>query len=67
MQSPLLICHGCLYNPVIRFFCERFKVKGKNGKIIICAAMPKLIHLIFSILKSRVPFDADFTSKRLLN
>jgi len=27
------------------------KEKGKNGKVIVCAIMRKLVHLIFGILK----------------
>lgn len=45
------------HNPPIRTFCERLKDNRKNGKAIVCAAMRKLIHLAFAILKSGQPFD----------
>jgi transposase len=48
------------YNPAIRTYCERLKTNGKNGKLIACAAMRKLIHLAFAVLKSGKPFDPDF-------
>lgn len=48
------------YNPPIRTFCERLKANGKQGKAIICAAMRKLIHLAFAILKSGQPFDLNY-------
>lgn len=48
------------HNPAIRTFCERLKANGKNGKAIACAAMRKLIHLSFAILKSGKPFDPNF-------
>jgi transposase len=48
------------HNPVIRQFCMRLKTNGKNGKAIVCAAMRKLIHLSFAILKSGQPFDPNF-------
>ena len=48
------------YNPVIRQFCKRLKANGKNGKAVACAAMRKLIHLSFAILKSGQPFDPNF-------
>jgi transposase len=48
------------YNPVIRDFCDRLKANGKNGKAIVCAAMRKLIHIAFAILKSGKPFDPEF-------
>ena len=48
------------HNPAIRAFCERLKASGKNGKAIACAAMRKLIHIAFAILKSGTPFDPKF-------
>jgi hypothetical protein len=45
------------YNPTIPIFCERLKTNGKNGKTIACAAMRKLIHIAFGVLKSSPPFD----------
>ena len=49
------------HNPVIHDFCERLKANGKNGKAIACAAMRKLIHLAFAVLKSGVPFDPNYS------
>jgi len=46
-------------NPVLRAFCERLKANGKNGKAIICAAMRKLLHIAFGVLKSGKPFDPN--------
>jgi hypothetical protein len=54
------------YNPVIRAFCQRLEANGKKGKAIICAAMRKLIHLAFAVLKSGIPFDPDYASKKTL-
>lgn len=48
------------HNSIIRAFCERLQARGKNGKVIVCAAMRKLIHLAFAILKSGKPFDPNF-------
>jgi transposase len=48
------------YNPAIREFCKRLKTNGKSGKAIVCAAMRKLIHLSFAILRSGQPFDPNF-------
>ena len=48
------------HNPPIRTFCERLKANGKNGKAIVCAAMRKLIHLAFAILKSGQPFNPNY-------
>jgi transposase len=48
------------HNPAIRTFCERLKASGKNGKAVACAAMRKLIHIAFAILKSGKPFNPEF-------
>ncbi len=51
------------YNPVIISFCRRLSKKAKNGKVIVCAVMRKLVHIIFGVLKSVRPFDPDFGFK----
>ncbi len=49
------------YNPMIVTFYRRLKNKGKSGKVIVCAVMGKLVHIIFGILKSGKPFDPNIT------
>jgi transposase len=48
------------YNPVMIDFGNRLRRKGKNGKVIVCAIMRKLVHLIYGILKSGKPFDPNY-------
>jgi transposase len=48
------------HNPAIRAFCERLKANGKKGKAVICAAMRKLMHIAYAVLKSGKPFDPKF-------
>ncbi|MEM7538050.1 MAG: IS110 family transposase [Chloroflexota bacterium] len=50
-------------NPVVKALAERLEAKGKNGKVIIVAAMRKLIHLAYGVLKNQTPFDPEWTSK----
>ena len=45
------------HNPVVRAFCQRLKAKGKAGKVIVGAAMRKLLTLAYGVLKSGQPFD----------
>lgn len=45
------------YNPVIKEFAERLKKAGKPNMVIIGAVMRKLLHIIYGVLKSGVPFD----------
>jgi transposase len=48
------------FSPAIRAFCQRLKAKGKHGMAVVCAAMRKLIHIAFALLKSGQPFDSNF-------
>ncbi|HYQ92634.1 MAG TPA: IS110 family transposase [Candidatus Competibacteraceae bacterium] len=52
------------YNPSVHAFCERLKAKGKAGKVIVCAAMRKLLTLAYGVLKSGCPFDPNSDSAR---
>ena len=51
------------YNPFMIRFAGRLRNNGKNDKVIVCAAMRKLVHIIFGILKSGQPFDPTFGLK----
>jgi transposase len=48
------------HNPLIKTFCDRLIQNGKKGKVVICAAMRKLVHIVFGVLKSGKPFDPNF-------
>ena len=58
LYMPMLSALTC--NPLIRAFCQRLKANGKPGKSYVCAAMRKLIHIAFAILKSSTPFDPEY-------
>lgn len=45
------------HNPIIKSFCERLKAAGKPSMAVVGAAMRKLIHMIYGILKSGKAFD----------
>ncbi len=53
------------HNPIVRAFCERLSSHGKNKMQVIGAAMRKLIHIVFGVLKSGKYFDP--THELLLN
>lgn len=48
------------WNPLIRHFCQRLEARGKCGLVIICAAMRKLVHIIYGVLKHQRPFDPNY-------
>lgn len=50
------------HNPVVKALADRLKEKGKEKMVIVGAAMRKLMQLIYGILKSRQPFDPDYSA-----
>lgn len=48
------------YNPTIVKMKERLSLQGKAKMVIIGAAMRKLIHVIFGVLKNNTPFNENF-------
>jgi transposase len=58
LYMPALVSIQC--NPVMIAFYNRLKAKGKNGKVIVCAIMRKLVHVIFGVLKSGKMYDPNF-------
>lgn len=46
------------HNPAIREQARRLRERGKAGKQIVCAAMRKLLGIVYGVLKSGLPFDA---------
>ena len=51
------------YNPVLIEMKSRLLKAGKPKMLIVGAAMRKLIHIIYGVLKNDQPFDADFQVK----
>jgi transposase len=48
------------HNPIVRNLAHRLRAKGKSEMVIIGAAMRKLIHLAYGVLKHKQPFDPDY-------
>lgn len=46
-----------LHNPAVKALHKRLKEKSKNGMIIACACMKKLVHIIYGVIKNKKPFD----------
>ena len=45
------------HNPVVKALAERLSSRHKAYKQIVCAAMRKLLHLVYGVVKSGKPFD----------
>lgn len=48
------------YNPAIKAMKVRLVKAGKSKMAIVGAAMRKLVHIIFGVLKNNQPFDANY-------
>lgn len=48
------------FNPIVANFYRRLKENGKNGKVAVCAAMRKLVHIVYGVLKTGKPFDPNY-------
>lgn len=51
------------YNPVIAGIGVKLAKAGKHNMLIIGAAMRKLVHIIYGVLKNKIPFDPDYSLK----
>ena len=48
------------YNPHIKSLYERLLARGKAKKAALGAAMRKLVHLCFGVIKTRTPYQANY-------
>lgn len=50
------------HNPIARRLAARLRAKGKANMLVIGAVMRKLLVIAYGVLKSGVPFSADFSA-----
>jgi transposase len=58
LYMPALV--SIRYNPLMIAFYQRLQARGKNGKVIVCAIMRKLVHVIYGVLKSGKMYDPNY-------
>lgn len=58
---------GLRYNPILKQLGRRLEAAGKPKMVIIGAAMRKLIHIIYGVLKNKSAFNVDFRSEPLVS
>jgi transposase len=63
LYLPAVVAQRC--NPLVRALAQRLEARGHCKMSIIVAAMHKLLHLAFGVLKSGQPFDPLYLDKRL--
>jgi len=47
------------FNPALQLLQQRLLASGKPKMVIIGAAMRKLVHIIYGVLKNKTPFEAN--------
>jgi transposase len=55
---PALVALKC--NPVVQSLDERMTKTNHHRMEIVIAAMRKLLHLAYGVLKTQLPFDPDY-------
>ena len=63
LYMPSLVARR--HNPILRAFAERLLANGMAKKAVVVAVMHKLTHLIYGVLKTGKPFDANYLMKGL--
>jgi transposase len=48
------------YNPLVCQLAQRLEAKGKHKRVIHVAAMRKLLHIAYGVVKSGKPFDPTY-------
>ena len=58
LYMPALV--AMQHNSIVKDLAQRLKQKAKHGRLIACACMKKLIHIMFGVLKNGHPFDPAY-------
>lgn len=62
LYYPALTALRC--NPIVMALRDRLRHRGKHPMAIVGAAMRKLVHLAYGVLKTDQPFDPNFSHSR---
>ena len=58
MYLPAITAIRC--NPIVQALVQRLEAKNKHSLTIIGAAMRKLLHLAYGVIKNGKPFQSDY-------
>lgn len=61
LYFPALVAQR--HNPILRIFAQRLLAAGKPKMAVVVAVMRKLLHLVYGILTSGLPFDPNFLAQ----
>lgn len=63
LYMPSMVAQRC--NPIVGQFAERLLATGMAKKAVLCAITHKLTHLMYGVIRSGKPFDANYLTKGL--
>lgn len=64
LYMPAIVAKQC--NPILAGFCQRLAQAGLAPMQVVGAAMRKLLHIAYGVLKHSQPFDPNYLSRCLL-
>jgi len=69
LRNLLFMCsfNACKYNKACKALFDRIVAKGKSKKLALIAVCNKLLKQAFSIIKNRIPYDANHRSTLVEN
>ena len=69
LRNLLFMCsfNACKYNAGCKVLFDRIVAKGKSKKLALIAVCNKLLKQAFSIVKNRIPYDANHRSTLIEN
>ena len=63
-QMYMSVLSSMRSNPAVAELVERLKARGKKGKLVVMAAMNKLIRICYGVIKNRRAFDPELNILR---
>lgn len=57
LYMPAVVARA--HNPIVKAMCETLLAKGKQKMTVVVAAMRKLLHIAFGVLRNQTPFQAS--------
>ena len=59
LRKALYMCAvvASAYDPAVRTFAQRMRMRGKPAKVVLAAVMSKLLHMVYGVLKSQEAYD----------
>lgn len=60
LYMPALV--AMRFNPILRAFADRLRLRAITGKALVVAVMRKLLHLVYGVVHSGQPFDPHWHS-----